>query len=225
MNIKHGLLHFGFTLVIYLALPLLGWGLTNLGSFFSEPGRTGFALFTLVGAVLAAYQGMVIPESRGEPAKRVTRQTVFMIVFEVLGAALLVALPFCDSRNLAVWGQNTGLRIWGVAVLAVGGAIMFWSVMDLGRQYSPEVTIQEEHHLVTTGWYQHLRHPRYLGLILMLLGFALVFRSWPGLIAVPLAAGALVWRIFDEEKMLLQEFGEEWEAYRRRTWRLIPRVW
>lgn len=225
MNIKHGLLHFGLTLVVYLALPLLGWGLTDLGGFFAEAGRTGFALLTLIGAVLAAYQGMVIPESRGQPGKRVTRQTVFLIVAGVFGAALLVALPFSDNHGLAVWGQNAGLRIWGVAVLAVGGTIMFWSVMDLGRQYSPEVTIQEEHRLVTTGWYQHLRHPRYLGLILMLLGFALVFRSWPGLIATALAAGALIWRIFDEEKMLRQEFGQEWEAYCQHTWRLIPRVW
>ncbi len=225
MNIKHGLLHFGLTLVIYLALPLLGWGVTGLRSFFAEPGRTGFALFTLIGAILAAYQGMVIPESRGQPAKRVARQTVFLIVSEVFGAALLVALPFCDNRGLAVWGQNAGLRIWGVAVLAAGGTIMFSSVMDLGRQYSPEVTIQEEHQLVTTGWYRHLRHPRYLGLILMLLGFALVFRSWPGLIATALGAGALVWRIFDEEKMLRQEFGREWDSYCEHTRRLIPRVW
>ena len=63
------------------------------------------------------------------------------------------------------------------------------------------------------------------GLIFMLLGFALVFRSWPGLIATALAAGALVGRIFDEEKMLRQEFGQEWDSYCQHTWRFIPRVW
>jgi protein-S-isoprenylcysteine O-methyltransferase Ste14 len=225
MNYKHGLVHLGLTLVIYLGLPLLGWGLTDLRGFFSDPGRTGFALFTLIGAILAAYQGMVIPESRGLPGKRLTRQTIFLIVFEVLGAALLFTLPFCDHRGLATWGQNAGLRIWGTALLAVGGTIMFWSVIDLGRQYSPEVTIQTEHHLVTTGWYQHLRHPRYLGLIIMLLGFALVFRAWIGLAAFVVATSALVWRIFDEETMLHQEFGEQWEAYCQHTWRLIPRLW
>jgi protein-S-isoprenylcysteine O-methyltransferase Ste14 len=225
MNTKHALVHLGLTLGIYLGLPLLGWGLTDLKGFFSDQGRVGYVLFTLVGAGLAAYQGLVIPESRGQPDKRVTRQTIFLIVFEVLGAALLVALPFCDHRGLAAMGENTGLRIWGVVLLAVGGTIMFWSAMNLGRQYSPEVTLQTEHQLVTTGWYQYLRHPRYLGLGLMLLGFALVFRSWVGLAAAILAIGALVWRISDEEKMLHQEFGERWEAYCQTTWRLIPRLW
>jgi protein-S-isoprenylcysteine O-methyltransferase Ste14 len=225
MNIKHGLLHLGLTLAIFLGLPLLGWGLTDLQGFFSDQGRAGFVLFTLLGACLAAYQGMIIPESRGLPAKRITRQTVFLIVFAVLGGGLLIALPFCDHRSLAVMGENTGLRIWGATLLAVGGTIMFWSVMDLGKQYSPEVTLQNEHQLVTTGWYQHLRHPRYLGLIIMVLGFALVFRAWVGLAAVVLVSGALVWRISDEEKMLHQEFGERWETYCQHTCRLIPRLW
>ncbi len=225
MNYKHGLLHLGLTLVIYLGLPLVGWGLLDIRGFFSEGGRVGFALLTLIGAVLAGYQGLVVPESRGEADKRVTRQTIFLIVFAVLGGALLIALPFCDQRGLVTWGQNAGLRIWGAALLAVGGTIMFWSVLDLGRQYSAEVTIQTEHHLVTTGWYQHLRHPRYLGLIVMVLGFSLVFRAWIGLAAVLIVTGALVWRIFDEEKMLRKEFGEQWEAYCQHTWRLIPRLW
>ncbi len=225
MNYKHGLLHLGLTLVIYLGLPLLGWGLLDLGGFFSEGGRVGFVLLTLIGAVLAGYQGLVVPESRGEPDKRVTRQTIFLIVFAVLGGALLIALPFCDRRGLVTWGQNSGLRIWGAALLAMGGTIMFWSVLNLGRQYSAEVTIQTEHRLVTTGWYQHLRHPRYLGLIMMLLGFTLVFRSWIGLAAVAVTTGALVWRIFDEEKMMRKEFGEQWETYCQHTWRLIPRLW
>jgi protein-S-isoprenylcysteine O-methyltransferase Ste14 len=225
MNYRHGLYHLGLTLGIYLGLPLLGWGLLDLKGFFSDQGRSGFALFTVIGAFLAAYQGMIIPESRGLPDKRVTRQTIFLIVSGVLGGALLVALPFLDHRGLAVFGENTGLRIWGVALLAMGGTIMFWSVMNLGRQYSPEVTIQTEHHLVTTGWYQHLRHPRYLGLIIMVLGLSLAFRSWVGLVAVVVTAGALVWRISDEEKMLQQEFGEQWETYCQHTWRLLPRLW
>jgi protein-S-isoprenylcysteine O-methyltransferase Ste14 len=78
---------------------------------------------------------------------------------------------------------------------------------------------------VTIGWYQHIRHPRYLGLMIMLLGFTLLFRSWVGLATTFVGAGALIWRIFDEEKMLHQEFGERWEDYCQHTWRLIPKLW
>jgi protein-S-isoprenylcysteine O-methyltransferase Ste14 len=225
MDYKRGLLSFGLTLAIFLVLPLLGWGPLELGNFFSEPGRTGFVLLTLIGAALTAYQGMVNPELRDLASMRLSRQTIFLMVFGVLGAALLIALPFCDHHGLAAWGQNTGLRIWGAAFVAVGGTIMFWSILDLGRQYSPELPIQTEHHLVTTGWYQHLRHPRYLGLIVVVLGIALVFRSWIGLAAVVVTAGGFVWRIVGEEKMLEEEFGEQWAAYCQHTWRLIPRLW
>jgi protein-S-isoprenylcysteine O-methyltransferase Ste14 len=225
MNTKQALLHLALALTIFLGLPLLGWGLTDLKTFFSDPGRVGFAFLTLIGAGLTAFQALVIPELRGLQEKRVPRQMILLIVFTIVGAALLFALPWCDRRSLAVMGENTGLRIWGVALLAVGGTILFWSILDFRRPPDPEVPEPAEPQLVTTGWYQHLRHPGYLGLGLMLLGFALIFRSWIGLAAAALAIGALVWRISVEEKMLHQAFGERWEAYCQTTWRLIPRLW
>jgi len=53
MNYAHGVLHFIFTLAVYLGLPLLGWGLGDLRGFFSNPARLGLALFIGVSAVLA----------------------------------------------------------------------------------------------------------------------------------------------------------------------------
>jgi protein-S-isoprenylcysteine O-methyltransferase Ste14 len=91
--------------------------------------------------------------------------------------------------------------------------------------YSAEVTIQPDHHLVTTGLYRSIRHPRYLGLILLGLGAALLFRSGIGLaLCVPFMA-VLSWRIVDEEMVMHRAFGAEWEAYCRRSWRLIPYVY
>ncbi len=59
----------------------------------------------------------------------------------------------------------------------------------------------------------------------MVLGYALVFRAWAGVAADLILLVALLWRISDEEKMLRQEFGESWEAYCQRTWRLVPGIW
>jgi protein-S-isoprenylcysteine O-methyltransferase Ste14 len=65
----------------------------------------------------------------------------------------------------------------------------------------------------------------YLGLIVCPAGVGLAFGSWIG-IALPLLLTALfVWRIADEEKLMYREFGERWEAYCRRTWRLVPFVY
>jgi len=53
----------------------------------------------------------------------------------------------------------------------------------------------------------------------------LVYRSWLGLILVTVLAGVLAWRIHDEEELMHSEFGTTWEAYARRTWRLVPFVY
>ncbi len=199
--------------------------LIRISPLLGKYTRLGFVLLTGLGAVLAAYQGMVIPEGQDRKEKRVSRQTVFLAVVELLGMALLILLPFCDRRGIATIPESQGLRLVGLALSIVGGGGMFWSVLNLGRQYSAQVTIQEDHQLITNGLYRFIRHPRYLGLIVMGLGYALVFRAWAGIAADLILLVALIWRISDEEKMLHQGFGESWEAYSRRTWRLVPGIW
>jgi protein-S-isoprenylcysteine O-methyltransferase Ste14 len=101
---------------------------------------------------------------------------------------------------------------------------MHWAEATLDKQFSVEVTIQEGHRLVTDGPYRYLRHPRYLGIILFTTGISLVFRSWLTLIFIAVLTLVLIWRIHDEEALLHQEFGPDWEAYSQRSWRLIPFV-
>jgi protein-S-isoprenylcysteine O-methyltransferase Ste14 len=225
MNYAHGVLHFVFTLVIYLGLPLAGWGLGDVRGFFSNPARLGLALFILVSAFAAAWQGLVIPEDQGQKEKRVGRQTVFLVLVQLLGAALLVLFGYCDRHGFAVLPENSWLRFFGLALTVLGGVIMFWSVLNLGRQYSAEVTIQKDHRLIASGLYGIIRHPRYLGLLILVLGSALVYRAWIGIAADLVLLVTLLWRISDEEKMLHKEFGSEWEAYRKRTRRLLPWIW
>ena len=78
---------------------------------------------------------------------------------------------------------------------------------------------------LTSGLYRHLRHPRYLGVQAAALGLALLFRSWIGLgLNVPLLA-VLLFRIRDEEALLRETFGPEWDAYCQHSWRLIPHLY
>jgi protein-S-isoprenylcysteine O-methyltransferase Ste14 len=92
----------------------------------------------------------------------------------------------------------------------------------LGRRFSALVAIQEGHTLVTEGPYRLVRNPSYLGALLAAAGWSLVFRSGLGLLVVALLAWLLVVRIDAEEALLASEFGDEYDAYRRRTWRLVP---
>jgi protein-S-isoprenylcysteine O-methyltransferase Ste14 len=91
--------------------------------------------------------------------------------------------------------------------------------------YSADVTIQDQHRLVTDGPYRYIRHPRYVGAILLGFGAALVFRSWIGVALSLIFIGVILFRIRDEEALMHKEFAKAWEHYCERSWRLVPFVY
>jgi protein-S-isoprenylcysteine O-methyltransferase Ste14 len=95
-------------------------------------------------------------------------------------------------------------------------------VRELGKQFSAFVTLQVNHQLVQTGIYGWIRHPMYLGYLLVLPGIVLIFRSWLVIPVFVSSAIFVVVRIGEEEKLLAEHFGSEFDAYRRRTWLLLP---
>ena len=95
----------------------------------------------------------------------------------------------------------------------------------LGHRFSGLVAIQPGHRLVTSGIYAAIRHPSYLGLLVNSLGWALAFRSVVGVLLTALLVPPLAARIRAEERLLRTRFGDEYDAYCRRTSRLIPRLY
>jgi protein-S-isoprenylcysteine O-methyltransferase Ste14 len=114
----------------------------------------------------------------------------------------------------------------GIACLAVGLWLFARSHADLGTNWSITLEVREKHQLVTKGIYRRVRHPMYLALLVYSVGQALVVPNW---IAGPSYAVAMVLlfalRLGPEERMMLDEFGKDYEAYMRRTKRLVPGVW
>jgi protein-S-isoprenylcysteine O-methyltransferase Ste14 len=114
----------------------------------------------------------------------------------------------------------------GVACLALGLWVFARSHADLGTNWSITLEVREAHRLVTQGIYQRVRHPMYLALLLYSAGQALVLPNW---IVGPSYGVAMVllvaFRLGPEERLMLEEFGDDYEAYRRRTNRLVPGVW
>jgi protein-S-isoprenylcysteine O-methyltransferase Ste14 len=107
-------------------------------------------------------------------------------------------------------------------LFAAGGALRLWPVFVLGDRFSGLVAIQPGHRLVTGGVYGLIRHPSYLGLLVNSLGWGLAFRSGVGVLLTALTIPPLLARIGAEEKLLRTEFGDEYDAYRARTSRLVP---
>ena len=149
----------------------------------------------------------------------------WVMVPMVLGSLVLAFLPAYMERR-GIWTiDGDGARYLGLALTLLGSVLRLWPMFTLGRRFSGLVAIQPGHELVTEGVYRVIRNPSYLGAVVNLVGWSLVFRSAIGLLLVILGWPLLVARIEAEERLLASEFGEAYTAYRRRTWRLLPWVY
>ena len=207
---------------VILCLLLYGWGFDDLRGFFLEPARTGLIALMWIGVVIALVRFPNLDFFRKG------KQSVGRWQVGVLTVVFLVVwwfLPFGDRRGLWVTGNFSLPRYVGLGLVIAGSWLRFAGRRALGKQFSAYVTLQEDHQLIQSGIYGVIRHPMYLGLLLFLPGFALVFRSW---LAVPVFVGIAVFvamRIRQEEALLLHHFGGEFEAYRSHTWRLVPFIY
>lgn len=226
MKLLRAILFLIATLLMYLGWPLVGWGLGGIPQFFSLPARSGYAwvvaLFSIAVGVQAYSTVEGIRGKKGAEGKLITRQTIVRYVLELSLYIAMFFVPLFDQQAIGVFNPGNIPRWIGVALCLLGYGLIYWSGVALGRQYSADVTIQENHQLITNSIYRTIRHPRYLGIIALSIGISFVFRSWIGLLATIFFLALLLYRIKDEESVMHQEFGTEWEAYCKRSWRLIP---
>lgn len=205
-------------LVLQFGLAALGWG--GFRAFFAH--SQFIALLVLTAAMMGVSLATEVSVSSGIKEDRSNRWVVGALT--ILGFLLAYFPAWTDRIGFMVFGGDT-LRWIGVIVFALGGALRLYPVFVLGRRFSGLVAIQEGHTLVTTGVYGRIRNPSYLGLLINMLGWALVFRSGVGIIICALTLVVLIARIRAEERMLHEQFGAEFEEYCARSKRLIPWVY
>ncbi|MBI4393508.1 MAG: isoprenylcysteine carboxylmethyltransferase family protein [Euryarchaeota archaeon] len=110
----------------------------------------------------------------------------------------------------------------GASLLAVGLAVRVYARHTLGSLFSYRLRLVADHDLVERGPYKFVRHPMYLGSLLGWPGLPIAFGSLTGL---ALMAPVFLWlllRVEVEDAMLRERFGERFDAYCRRTKRLVP---
>jgi protein-S-isoprenylcysteine O-methyltransferase Ste14 len=151
------------------------------------------------------------------------RSTMFIgIAFFIGTLALLLAL-LLDWLKIAVLSAWIG---WlGIGIALSGFGIRVWANRVLGAFYTRTLKVTENQFIVHDGPYRLIRHPGYLGSILMWIGAATATTNWiVMLITLLVMLSAYVYRIQNEEKMLLTT-NTEYAEYQAHTWRLIPFVY
>jgi len=210
--------------ILLVLLPLLAflgivvWAYGDAPRFFQHRARVGMVVATVLLSLVALFSDSS-GISSGEREDRGNRW-IFLPI-SLLSLLLAWLPPYLDSRDLWTLDQPI-VPYAGLTLYVFGGVLRIAPVFALGRRFSGLVAIQQGHRLKTDGLYRFVRHPSYAGLLVSCVGFVLIFRCWIGLFLVAGFLAVLLARIKSEEALLASTFGEEYEAYRRRTWRLVP---
>ena len=200
---------------VYLGLAVLGWG--GFAAFFCRPAFIALTVALAALAMMAIFAGGNL--SRGVREDRDNRWV--LIFFFAIGIASGYVPALTD--RLDFWTIDGNAVRWiGVPLFSVGGVLRIWAVYVLGDRFSGLVAIQPGHTLATTGIYARIRNPSYLGLLVMSLGWSFAFRSAVGVLMTAAYLPPLIARMKAEERLLASQFGAEYDAYRARTWRLVP---
>lgn len=188
-------------------------------------GKAIILASSLVMVLIRAPHGQ---RSRGVKVVRSRRGALEIVLLTLAWVAFFVPLVWVALPVFAF--ADYPLRpvplLVGIVCLGVGLWLFARSHADLGTNWSITLEVRDKHQLVTHGIYRALRHPMYSALLLYSLGQALVVPNW---IAGPSYAVAMsllfAFRLGPEERMMLEEFGKDYEAYMVRTKRLVPGIW
>jgi len=145
-------------------------------------------------------------------------------LFSLLFIALILQVCFQGGslvRKFAFpapgWLRWTGL---GLGITSVG--LFAWTHVTLGRFWSTCLQLRPDHRLITAGPYARIRHPMYSAILGWMMSLGLVAANWIPFVFAALSALNFILRIQPEEEMMLQQFGDEYRAYMKRTRRLLP---
>jgi protein-S-isoprenylcysteine O-methyltransferase Ste14 len=216
------LLAFLASLLIFMGLPFLGWGIGDLPRFFELDARAAYVMVILVLQLFAVLYNPQVGRYQENRKSSVAQHKLDLILIQVFSLAIVFLAPFSDGHFIGALNMGETGRSIGLLLMIPGFLLMQAAEKHLGKQFSIRVTLQQEHQLIRSGPYKFIRHPRYLGILLFFLGISLTFRSLIGLLLIVALTIVFVWRIFTEESLMHQEFGKEWETYCQQSWRIFP---
>ena len=146
-----------------------------------------------------------------------------ILFFALIAILVLYAIrhPWMQSLNfyLPDW-----LRWLGFILGLLSISLMTWVELELDRQFSPQLQLRQEHQLITSGPYSRVRHPLYTALDAYGLSLAFVSANWFFVLFFILSLLGLTLRVPKEERMLLEQFGDQYRTYMQHTGRYFPKI-
>jgi protein-S-isoprenylcysteine O-methyltransferase Ste14 len=161
-------------------------------------------------------------ERRTRTAEKVKEQKLIQLLnLPVFISAFIV--PGLDRRF--GWSDIPVEVIIATDIVILCGYIFIFLVFRQNSYASRIIETESSQKVISTGLYSVVRHPMYLGVMIMYLPTPLALGSYWGLIPMALLPVTLVLRILNEEKILRESLGGYNEYCTKTRYRLIPYIW
>ncbi len=140
-----------------------------------------------------------------------------------LGYTLSFSIGATKTGRVSPW--NTFFAI-GITLIVIGLAIRVHSILTLKQYFTYSVAKADNQKIIEIGLYKFIRHPGYLGQVMIFLGISTSLSNWLSVLAmmIPVTLGYL-YRIKVEERFMDEQLGAAYSDYRTRTSRIVPLIY
>ncbi len=143
---------------------------------------------------------------------------------KLIGSGLVVYLPLLIGGLISakLYPNNLWMDSVGIVICLLGVGLAVWARSVLGKNWSGRVMLQKEHHLITEGPYNLVRHPIYFGVLMAMFGSSLVIGQIFGLAYFIFSAFGLWIKSGQEEALLTTQFPNDYLQYKQKVKMLLP---
>ncbi|WP_066899929.1 methyltransferase family protein [Mycolicibacterium houstonense] len=186
---------------------------------------TVYSVMAILSTVYLLRRDKAVVERRMRVGQKSESRPVQKAIIGVI-AVMSIALPvFCGLDHRFGWSPVPTVVSWiGNVMFAIGLVVTIFTIVQ-NSYASANITVESEQKLVSTGLYGLVRHPMYMGALLMVAGMPLALGSWWGLAVLIPVLIIYTFRIQDEEKLLRQQLAGYGEYTQKVHYRLVPLVW
>lgn len=150
---------------------------------------------------------------------------ILLLTLDGVGMILPLVYVFSSWLDFANYDMPDWLGWIGVVLFMDAILLLYFSHADLGKNWSPTLGIQKDHSLVTHGIYKSIRHPMYAAHLLWAIAQIFILHNWiAGFSFIVAMIPHYLLRVGREEQMMIDQFGEEYEDYIKKTGRIFPRL-
>jgi protein-S-isoprenylcysteine O-methyltransferase Ste14 len=167
---------------------------------------------------------MLSKRSKKKTVKKKRDMGSLIALYVVFTISLTVGFTFADFRFQRL--LNYFIATLGLLLYFLGLIIRWISILQLKKAFTVDVAINKEHELKTNGFYKIVRHPSYLGLLMIFTGLAISMNNILSILVISISVFLVIqYRIYVEETILCEEFGDKYRDYKKTTRKIIPFIY